>query len=135
MLAIQRIRDILQPLVNFCKKLFQKKQSEKKIIKAEKEKKTEGKIKHRSFTLYMTRHIKIYMEYYDLGMQDIITCEVCLLSGRIDGSGFDIHHIQGRGNGKDVIENIMCLCRNCHTLAHKSVYSKTKLTKIHKKFL
>lgn len=47
-------------------------------------------------------------------MDDFIPCEVC---GK---RATDIHHIDARGMGgdptgkKDVIENLMGLCRKCH---------------------
>lgn len=69
----------------------------------------------------MKKHISVYLKYFDLGEQDIITCEICGKQGRIDHGGFDVHHINGRGKGKDVISNLACLCRNCHTKAHTSV--------------
>lgn len=47
---------------------------------------------------------------YDI--HDFIPCEVC------DSKATDIHHIDARGMGgskeKDVIENLMALCRKCH---------------------
>ena len=49
----------------------------------------------------MTKHYKVYAKHFDYGETDIILCEVC---GR---QAVDIHHIHGRGNGKDIIENIM----------------------------
>ena len=39
--------------------------------------------------------------------------------------GTEVHHINNKGSGGskhkcfDYIENLACLCRNCHTLAHK----------------
>lgn len=54
---------------------------------------------------------------------DFIPCEVCGSSAK------DIHHIEPRGMGgrksKDVIENLMALCRKCH---HEADFG-TKLTK------
>jgi hypothetical protein len=47
---------------------------------------------------------------YDISL--FIDCEVC---GKV---GNDFHHIEARGMGgsktKDTIENLMCLCRECH---------------------
>lgn len=49
---------------------------------------------------------------YDVS--DFIPCEVC------KSKAVDIHHIEPRGMGgdpkakKDVIENLMALCRPCH---------------------
>ena len=83
----------------------------------------------------MQRHIKIYLRYLKLGEQDVIQCEACHRQGRVDGSGFDIHHIDGRGKDKDVIENLMCLCRICHTKAHKQQMNKEELQLVHNYFL
>ena len=66
----------------------------------------------------MTKYIEVYLNYFDLGEQDIITCESCLKQGRVDGEGFDIHHIHGRGDNN--INNLICLCRSCHARAHTS---------------
>ena len=84
----------------------------------------------------MTPHVKIYMKFFDLGEQDIITCEGCLKQGRIDGQSFDIHHIQGRiGKESNAIRNLMALCRKCHDKAHNSKISKSELQYIHNCFL
>jgi len=82
----------------------------------------------------MQKYVKIYLDYFDLGEQDLITCEACMKQGRIDGSGFDLHHVYGRGKGKDVITNLMCLCRKHHDMAHKSI-SKSEMMLIHNYFL
>lgn len=55
--------------------------------------------------------------------------------GRLDKGGFDIHHIEGRGKDKDVIENLMLLCRECHDKVHKSKISKAELHKIHNRWI
>jgi len=77
----------------------------------------------------MQKHTKIYMQYFDYGEQDVILCEAC---GR---PAVDIHHINGRGKGKDVIENLMALCRRCHNLAHENKISEGELQLIHNYFL
>ncbi len=52
------------------------------------------------------------MKYFGYGIDDYIACEVC------DNRAVDIHHIEARGMGgskdKDLIENLMALCRQCH---------------------
>ena len=83
----------------------------------------------------MLKHIKVYLTYYDIGEQDVISCENCPHSGRIDRGGFDIHHINGRGKGKDVIENLMCLCRKCHDKANTNELSRKELQEIHNRHL
>jgi predicted restriction endonuclease len=55
--------------------------------------------------------------------------------GRADGQGFDIHHIEGRGEGKDVIKNLMCLCRKHHDMVHASKIAKSELQLIHNYYL
>ena len=62
----------------------------------------------------MVKHVKIYMDYFGYGEQDFIPCEV---DGR---KAVDIHHIHGRGKGKDVINNLCALCRDCHDKAHNN---------------
>ena len=79
----------------------------------------------------MTSHLVVYMRFFDIGMQDIVQCECCMKEGRIDGQGFDLHHIQGRiGKDANNIRNIMLLCRKCHEKAH-STLSKSELQLIH----
>jgi predicted restriction endonuclease len=60
------------------------------------------------------KHIKVYMDYFDYKIQSEIMCEAC------GSPANDIHHIHGRGEGKDVIENLMALCRKHHDMAHSS---------------
>ncbi len=82
----------------------------------------------------MTPHARVYMKHFDLGEQSLITCEGCLKQGRIDGDGFDIHHINGRGKDKNVINNLMCLCRKCHARVHNGI-TKSEVQLIHNYFL
>ena len=77
----------------------------------------------------MKRHVKIYMRYFNFGEQDIIYCEKC------HTKAVDIHHIHGRGKGKDIIENLMALCRDCHNMVHAGKISKVELQRIHNEFL
>jgi len=77
----------------------------------------------------MTKHCRIYMKYFDYGEQDVILCEVC---GR---KAVDVHHVNGRGKDKDVINNLMALCRDCHTKAHEGKLSKGELQYIHNCFM
>lgn len=60
----------------------------------------------------MKSHTKIYLEAFGFDISDFIPCEVC------KSKATDIHHIKARGMGgsntKDIKENLMALCRNCH---------------------
>lgn len=78
----------------------------------------------------MTKHQKIYFDYFNLDSTDAIFCEIC---GKI---ATDIHHIEYRGmGGRDVdyIENLMALCRSCHNNIHSypAKYTKKFLKFIH----
>ena len=76
----------------------------------------------------MTPHCKIYMAYFDYVVAEEIVCEAC---GNL---AVDIHHINGRGKGKDVIKNLMALCRKHHTMAHEKI-PKSEMQYIHNFFL
>jgi 5-methylcytosine-specific restriction endonuclease McrA len=54
------------------------------------------------------------MDYFGYGEQDFMPCEVD------NNPAVDVHHIHGRGKGKDVIENLIALCRICHNKAHNN---------------
>lgn len=77
----------------------------------------------------MQKHTNIYLAYFDYGETDFMPCEVC------NSRMVDVHHINGRGKGKDVIENLIGLCRNCHLLAHAEKISKIILQEIHNLFM
>jgi hypothetical protein len=82
----------------------------------------------------MKPHVKIYMQYFDLGIEDIVQCEACMKPGRIN-NGFDIHHINGRvGKDANNIRNLALLCRDCHDKAHSTI-SKGEMQLIHAYFL
>jgi hypothetical protein len=79
----------------------------------------------------MQKHIKAYLDYFDLGEQDLIACEFCMKEGRVDGSGFDIHHIAGRvGKDANDIKNLICLCRKHHDMVHAGM-PKSEVRYIH----
>lgn len=59
----------------------------------------------------MKPHTKLYLKQFGYTEADFIPCEVC---GR---KAVDIHHIEARGMGgtkRDVINNLMAVCRECH---------------------
>ena len=81
----------------------------------------------------MKKHTKIYMEYFGFVVDDFIPCEICGTRAN------DIHHIENRGSGgskdKDVIENLMAVCRPCHLYHGERKESLQMLKDIHNKKL
>jgi len=85
----------------------------------------------------MQKHVSNYMKHFDIGETDTWFCEGCMRELPIN-NGLNIHHIHGRGPGRDVIENLMCLCQQkCHARAHssKNYVSKEEYQYIHNYFL
>lgn len=76
----------------------------------------------------MTPHAKIYMQYFDYAVPEEVMCEAC---GR---PAVDIHHVYGRGEGRDVIQNLMALCRKHHEAAHTRI-TKSEMQLIHNFYL
>jgi 5-methylcytosine-specific restriction endonuclease McrA len=77
----------------------------------------------------MKNHTKVYLKGMGYSTTDFIPCEVC------QGQAVDIHHIESRGMGgskiADTIENLMALCRNCHTEYGDKKQHKEMLTARH----
>jgi len=82
----------------------------------------------------MNKHIKVYRNFFSIGDQDVPFCEHCKSSKSVE-----IHHIFGRGKGKDIIENLVGLCRQCHKAAHNESktleLSREDLITIHRYFI
>jgi predicted restriction endonuclease len=76
----------------------------------------------------MTNHCKIYIQYFDYVTAEEILCEAC------GSPAVDIHHIYGRGEGRDVITNLMALCRKHHEKAHTAI-TKSEMQLIHNFYL
>ena len=77
----------------------------------------------------MIKYKKIYCDAFGYTEGDFIPSE---LSGSV---AVDLHHINGRGKGKDVVENLIALTREEHNDAHSEKISKAELTAIHLKFM
>jgi hypothetical protein len=79
----------------------------------------------------MKPHVKIYLQHFDYIAQEEVPCEACTRPA------VDIHHIHGRGKGRDVIENLIALCRKCHDRAHgaKNHITPDEFQFIHNNFL
>jgi hypothetical protein len=70
------------------------------------------------------------MKHFDYKGDEFIPCECC------GGKANDIHHIDGRGKGKNEIKNLMAICRDCHDRIHnKSEFNKFQVQEIHNSFL
>lgn len=77
----------------------------------------------------MQPHVKIYMDFFGYGEQDFIPCEMDC------GRCVDVHHLDGRGPGMDVIENLMGLCRDEHNKAGADPEYNKQLKEIHLKII
>jgi len=80
----------------------------------------------------MTKHCQVYYNHFGYGIDSFVPCEVC------GAKGVDLHHINGRGKGKDTIQNIISLCRKCHNASHgleKTYLHKDVLQVIHDNFV
>lgn len=83
----------------------------------------------------MKQHIKIYFRFFGYDESDFIPCEVC------GAKSSDIHHIDCKGMGgdpqklKDVVENLMALCRECHVKYGDKVQWMDFLQTIHNKLV
>jgi predicted restriction endonuclease len=77
----------------------------------------------------MKKHVKTYIDYFGFSEGDMILCEVC------EKIAIDVHHIQYKSQlGKDVIENLIALCRYHHDCSHfkeKPFLTKETLQSIH----
>jgi len=77
----------------------------------------------------LKKHTKIYMDAFGYDVTDFIPCEVC------NAKAVDIHHIESRGMGgskdKDIIENLMALCRSCHNRYEGNKSDKAMLRVVH----
>jgi 5-methylcytosine-specific restriction endonuclease McrA len=68
----------------------------------------------------MKPHIKVYMEYFNIGPDDIVLCEHC---GKVAGA---IHHIIFKSQGgTDDIENLIALHIECHDISHGKIPGKS----------
>lgn len=83
----------------------------------------------------MKKHTKIYFDFFGYDIPEDAVCEIC------GNPAVDVHHIDARGMGgdpngtKDVIENLMGLCRKDHDEYGDVPECVPLLTQIHLKFM
>lgn len=76
-------------------------------------------------------HTKVYDEYFDIDCHNRRRCEITGYQGK----NVDIHHIRGRGEGMDVIENLMCIRRDLHERCGQNVKYNDWLQKVHDQYM
>jgi 5-methylcytosine-specific restriction endonuclease McrA len=78
----------------------------------------------------MKSYVKLYLDLMGYDISDWIPCEVC------EAQAVDINHIDSRKIGgtkkPERIENLMAMCRKCHTELADIKELKPKLKHIHK---
>lgn len=83
----------------------------------------------------MKHHTRVYFSFFGYQIPSDAVCECC------GNPAVDVHHIDARGMGgdptgkKDLIENLMGLCRKCHDDYGDVPEYVPLLTKIHLKFM
>lgn len=85
----------------------------------------------------MQKHTAIYMKFFQYGIDDFICCEIAWSEGQTKRAS-DVHHVTGRGKGKDVIDNLMAVCRENHERCEnkrKPYISKERQKEIHQQFI
>lgn len=78
----------------------------------------------------MFNHTKVYKSYFNLGPYEHHYCEVCGLPA----SG-GVHHLEKRGEGKDIIELLMGLCSKHHHQCEMSPDCNEYAKMVHKSYL
>ena len=71
------------------------------------------------------------MDFFGYQIAGDVLCEI---TGQL---AQDIHHIDGRGKGKDTIENLIAITTEIHHATHfgKAPYSKAEFHAIHDRFI
>lgn len=81
----------------------------------------------------MQKHTKVYFQFFGYSGYEFRPCEIC------GGVAVDIHHIRARGMGgskkRDVIENLMGLCREHHDQYGDKEKHREYLIEVHTEFM
>lgn len=90
----------------------------------------------------MKNHVKIYLVAFGYSPGDWMPCEISSIergSCKGNGTAVDVHHIEARGMGgserRDVITNLIGLCRHCHDAYGDKVQYLDWLQYIHTDFM
>ena len=68
----------------------------------------------------MQNHTKVYYNFLELIESDFVDCSNC------GACAVDIHHIERRNKTKnDFIENLVALCRSCHSKCDNPIFNQT----------
>ena len=71
-----------------------------------------------------------YRKYFGYALDEYYPCEMCTRRA------VDIHHIKYKSRGgTDNIENLIGLCRDCHTDVHNEILSEGVLRIAHLRFM
>ena len=61
----------------------------------------------------MAKHKEVFLKFFNIWEGEFFPCQVC------GDTAVDVHHILYKSHGgKDNIENLIGLCRECHQMAH-----------------
>jgi len=80
----------------------------------------------------MKSYTRVYLKYFSLDPSSWIGCEVC------NSTAVDLHHLEPRSIAKNklnLIDNIVALCRDCHTKAEHDKVFNNEVKLIHRKKL
>ena len=68
----------------------------------------------------MQNHTKVYYNFFELIESAFVPCSNC------GACAVDIHHIERRNKTKnDFIENLVALCRSCHSKCDNPIFNQT----------
>ena len=86
----------------------------------------------------MKNHVRVYLKFWGYAVspmsQEKIPCDYC------QKLNTEVHHISKRGSGgsrkKDTPQNLVALCRTCHTMAdHNKEFNDMVKKKIDEKIM